>query len=159
MENLFNQIVENSEEFVESSNVKVSVPKFRLASFLTNLVEDTKALKPSDKEKKIAEADTLIEEGEHLSTLYESYKDEYVVRGNKALYELLTSIYAYALRINESLRKEMVIERMADELKSKFGIGTTKNTPWLTAARRTESIAPRFLRLVCSASVSAISES
>ena len=115
-----------------SADASVKVPEFCFSNFLLAAEKNSKTIKPSDKEKKIAAVEKLVEEGAELSKLHERYNDEYIVRGNKALYDVLASIYAYALRINESELKEQIVERMKKELKEKHGVKTTSQTPWLT---------------------------
>lgn len=110
----------------------LAVPEFCLSNFLTSSPKQGKAIKPSDKDVKKAAVAKLVSEGVELGKLHERYNEEFVVRGNKALYELLASIYSYALRINESEQKEQILDSMKAELKEKHSIKTTKNTHWLT---------------------------
>lgn len=87
--------------------------------------------KPSDKDRKQAEVKAICEEGLAIATEHEQFNKDHVLRTNKALYAMLTKIYEYTLRINESSLKEQIIEAMRDELKGKK-VKTTSKTPWIT---------------------------
>jgi hypothetical protein len=115
----------------EGKKARIDLQAFHRNFFVVGDEMQSKA-KPSDKDKKAAAVEKVVEEGVELGKLHERYNDEYVVRGNKALYDVLASIYAYALRINESALKEKIIERLKKELKEQCGIKTTVNTHWLT---------------------------
>jgi hypothetical protein len=58
----------------------------------------------------------FVGDGAILSQKHKQYHAEFVVRGNKALYELLQDIYAYALRIEQSGMKEAIIDRLRWEI-------------------------------------------
>ena len=111
--------------------------------------------KPSDKVKKQQVVEKILQEGVALAKQHESYKTDFVARGNKALYDMLTNIYAYALRVDASPLKEQIIEGMRSELKDKHEIKTTSNTPWMTTVvkmvvrtdRQTASNYSRALRV------------
>ncbi len=108
-----------------------AAPATCASTFTTSAPKKKAAIKPSDKEVKKAAVEKFVNEGVELSKLHDRYNEEFVVRGNRALYELLASIYSYALRINESAQKEQIIERMIADLKDRQ-VKTTKNTHWLT---------------------------
>lgn len=147
--------VSSTNEIYNDLLATVKVSKFCKINFIEAPVQQSNAIKPSKQEKKVATIDTLVEEGLELSKLHERYNEEYVVRGNKALYELLASIYSYALRVNESPLKEEIIKRMKANLKEAFNIKSTKTTPWLTTVvkfvvrvdRQTASAYSRILQV------------
>jgi hypothetical protein len=87
--------------------------------------------KPSDKDRKHAEVKAICDEGLTIAAEHDQFNNDHVLRTNKALYVMLTKIYEYTLRINESPLKEQIIEAMRDDLKGKK-IKTTSKTPWIT---------------------------
>lgn len=126
-----NTAVENNAAANESNKqATIGMQAFNANFFVVG--EEQRKSKPSDKDKKAAAVNKVVDEGTELGKLHERYNEEYIVRGNKALYDVLASIYAYALRINESALKEQIIERLRKELKEQFAIKTTVNTHWLT---------------------------
>jgi hypothetical protein len=86
---------------------------------------------PAAKPKKATVAQ-MIAEGLELAKMHDKYSEEYVVRGNKALYEVLDAIYGYTLQISSSLLKDEIIKQMVKVLKDDYSIKTTSKTNWLT---------------------------
>lgn len=80
---------------------------------------DARALRPSDKSKQESEVESVLKAGELLSNKHKQYHNDFVVRGNQALYELLSEIYALALRINMSASSENILAAMRDALKER----------------------------------------
>lgn len=89
------------------------------------------SLRPSDKNVQDKEVDLVLKAGDALSVKNEMYHKDYVVRGNQALYELLSEIYALALKINMSASKANILEAMRDKLKER-NMKTQYNTPVMT---------------------------
>lgn len=89
------------------------------------------SLRPSDKKVQDKEVEVVLKAGDALSVKNEMYHKEYVVRGNQALYELLSEIYALALKINMSASKANILEAMRDKLKDR-NMKTQYNTPVMT---------------------------
>lgn len=89
------------------------------------------SLRPSDKKVQDKEVEAVLKAGDALSVKNEMYHKEYVVRGNQALYELLSEIYALALKINMSASKANILEAMRDKLKDR-NMKTQYNTPVMT---------------------------
>jgi len=118
---------------VQSASIKLS--KAVAAKFIAAAANDGKIASGQAKAGKRSEVDLFVDEGEALCKKYEKYYTDYIVRGNKALYELLSSIYAYALRIETSASKSKILKRMRDELE-KLGVKTTSATHWLTTIVR-----------------------
>jgi hypothetical protein len=118
---------------------------------------DEESPKPSDKVRKQSAVESILASGDTLAQEYKDYETEFVTRGNKVLYGLLTKIYKYALDIdmsNSTLRED-ILDNMRKSLKENYGIKTTMNTPWLTtvikyivkADRQTASNYSRVLRV------------
>ncbi|MCX7075410.1 MAG: hypothetical protein NTZ45_01350 [Methylococcales bacterium] len=118
---------------------------------------DVESPKPSDKARKQSHLHKILADGDVLAQEYKDYEKDYVTRGNKMLYSLLTKIYKYALDIdfsNSTLRED-VLDGMRKHLKECYGVKTTMKTPWLTtvikyivkANRQTASNYSRVLRV------------
>ena len=86
---------------------------------------------PKGKKSKIPEIESIFKVSDELISLNKKYKEEYVVRGTRALYEILSGIYALGIHIEESDFKEKVIAMMRDDLKDR-DIKTQSNTPAMT---------------------------
>jgi hypothetical protein len=80
------------------------------------------------KEKEVT---STIKECDLLAEKHSKYEAEFVVRGNKALYDLLQGIYSVALRINKSEFRFETLSMLRSAL-SERGIKTQLNTPDLT---------------------------
>lgn len=93
-------------------------------------------LRPSDSAAKITEAEKFLGESETLYQLGVKYETEVVARGHKALYELLASIYSLALRIEDNVAKEQILDLMRKNLKEKFDIKINKNASPISAVVR-----------------------
>jgi len=98
----------------------------------------------------------MIAEGLELAKMHDKYNAEYVVRGNKALYDVLAAIYGYALQINAHAFKDAIVKQMVKVLKDDYSIKTTSKTHWLTTVvklivkgsdRQTASNYSRILRI------------
>jgi len=86
---------------------------------------------PKGKKSKIPEIESIFKVSDELISLNKKYKEEYVLRGTRALYEILGGIYALGVHIEESDFKEKVIAMMRDDLKDRE-IKTQSNTPGMT---------------------------
>lgn len=93
---------------------------------------DVSAAKPSDKHKRDAEVAKMIAEANGLADKHETYAVEVAARSNKALYELLSEIYDFALRIDSSEHKEKIVEGMRKELHYAHKVKVSKHSPWMT---------------------------
>ena len=80
------------------------------------------------KEKEVT---ATIKECDLLAEKHSNYEEEFIVRGNKALYDLLQGIYGVALRINKSEFRLETISMLRSAL-SERNIKTQLNTPDLT---------------------------
>jgi len=108
-----------------------------LSAFMAPVVSKKDGqLRPSDSAAKLTEAEKFLGESESLYQLGVKYETEVVARGHKALYELLASIYSLALRIEDNVAKEQILELMRKNLKDKFDIKINKNASPITALVR-----------------------
>lgn len=98
--------------------------QFDLQSYMSSAMENqsSRAIKPSDKQKREQQAEAFISEGEELFALSEKYQAEFVVRGNQALYELLGSVYSLGLRIEQSDNSNEIIRLIHKKIKADHGI-------------------------------------
>jgi hypothetical protein len=92
--------------------------------------------RPSDKSANDVQVDIMLGQAGALSKMNDQYTHTYVVKGTKALYDLLGAIYGYALQIDGSPLRDHVLQRMRDELQSKYELKTQANTPWITTVIR-----------------------
>ena len=97
---------------------------FDLQTYMSSATENqaSRAIKPSDKQKREQQAAAFISEGDELFTLSEKYQAEFVVRGNQALYELLGSIYSLGLRIEQSENSNEIIRLIQKKIKADHDI-------------------------------------
>ena len=95
------------------------VDSFNLTSFMSSTMQTKRAndIKPSDKKTKVTEIDKFLNEGEELIKLSEKYSTDFINRGNEALYQLLASVYSFALRIEEHYSAENIVAQMKKKLK------------------------------------------
>lgn len=127
----------NAAFFIPSfAGYQSAIPTIKLASMgvpsnVKLAAETVKTKVPSEKAKK-ATVEQIVAEGLELAKMHDKYSEEYVVRGNKALYVVLAAIYEYALLINSSAFKDEIIKQMVKVLKDDYGIKTTSKTNWLT---------------------------
>jgi hypothetical protein len=87
-----------------------------------NMPKRSTEIKPSDKKTKSTEIQKFIDESESLFQLGEKYSNDFIARGNQALYALLASVYSLALRIDEHYAKEEILKTIKKELKDKHEI-------------------------------------
>jgi hypothetical protein len=98
--------------------------QFDLQSYMSSAMtnQSSRAIKPSDKQKREQQAAAFISEGEELFALSEKYQTEFVVRGNQALYELLGSVYSLGLRIEQSENSNEIIRLVQKKIKADHDI-------------------------------------
>lgn len=119
-----NSIVNNIDAFpsVEISNF-IQIPSVK---------QDVSKMKPSaidDKEKEIA---LIINAVNKLEQEHVSYVDQFVTRGNKALYSVLANIYGLAIQINHSDNSVSILNKLRNQLSLQKNIKTQKNTLAMT---------------------------
>lgn len=115
----------------DKRNACIKAPKFRLCTYTPVSNDEVKGKTKSVKDRRQEAVSKVIVEGEALCKKHEAYHNEYVVRGNKALYELLASIYDYALRIDGSEHKELILAGIKEKLQA-MEVKVTAQTSWLT---------------------------
>ena len=67
-----------------------------------------------------------------LENEHASYVDEFVTRGNQALYAVLSKIYALAVQINHSDNKDSILKNLRNVMSLQKKIKTQKNSSALT---------------------------
>lgn len=85
---------------------------------------DRKSKREIEVEKTVTLCNQLVEK-------HRKYNDDYIVRGNQALYELLSDVYKAALALEKSDYKYEIHKKLRDVLKTQ-GIKVQSNTPDLT---------------------------
>ena len=101
-----------------------------------NMPKRSTEIKPSDKKTKSTEIQKFIDDSDELFQLGEKYSNDFIARGNQALYELLASIYSLALRIEEHYAKDEILKTIKKELKDKHDIKVNgKSSAMMTIVR------------------------
>lgn len=77
------------------------------------------------------EVEDTIKSCDLLADKHRKYNDDYIVRGNQALYEVLTDIYKLAVKLDKSDYKHEIHAKMRDILRQR-NIKVQTNTPDLT---------------------------
>lgn len=104
----------------------------KVKSLAAPAAKKAESSKKAVKAKLKATVEQIVAEGLELAKMHEKYNDEYVVRGNKALYDVLAAIYEYALQINGSAFKDAIVAHMVKVLKDDYKVKTTSKTHWMT---------------------------
>lgn len=101
-------------------------------SDLFEICEAPQVKETSDrKSKREIEVEKTVKLCDQLAEKHRKYNDDYIVRGNQALYELLSDIYKTALALEKSDYKYEIHKKLKDALK-KRDIKVQSNTPDLT---------------------------
>lgn len=99
---------------------------------LFEICETPKLKESSDrKTKREIEVEKTVKTCDLLAEKHRKYNDDYIVRGNQALYELLADIYKAALALDKSDYKYEIHRKLRDILKTR-DIKVQSNTPDLT---------------------------
>lgn len=99
---------------------------------LFEICETPKLKESSDrKTKREIEVEKTVKTCDLLAEKHRKYNDDYIVRGNQALYELLADIYKAALALDKSDYKYEIHKKLRETLK-KREIKVQSNTPDLT---------------------------
>lgn len=99
---------------------------------LPSVKQEASKLKPSvlnEKEKEIA---SIVSAVNQLASEHETYIEQYVTRGNLALYAVLAKIYALVIQINLSDNSESILKSLRNKLALQKNIKTQKNTSAMT---------------------------
>jgi hypothetical protein len=82
-----------------------------------------------EKDKEIA---AIVNAAEAITTEHDNYQTQFVEGGRKALYEVLSKIYALALQINISDYRDSILKELRNQLSLKKKIKTQKNSNAIT---------------------------
>ncbi len=99
----------------ESAREEVSVDSF----FGTTTKEQARELRPEDIYKKDQEVMLALKECDALTNQAAKFQEEFIVRGNQALYKLLSDIYSFALKVRLSEYHHHIIVAMKSALKDR----------------------------------------
>ena len=103
---------------------------------MTKVMGGSKKSRPADRSSNDIQVDLMLGQADRLAQLNDQYTEAFVVKGNKALYELLTAIYSYALQIDQSALREHILQRMRQTLEDEHKQKTQANTNWMTTVLR-----------------------
>ena len=103
---------------------------------MNRVMGNSSTKRPSDKSANEVQVDIVLNQAASLGKMNDQYVETYVVKGTKALYDLLGAFYSYALQIDQSSLRDNIIQRMAERLDSELDVKTQANTPWLTTVTR-----------------------
>lgn len=103
---------------------------------MTKVIGPSNTKRPSDKTANDEKVEAFLNQAKSLGKMNDAYTETYVVKGTKALYDLLGAIYSYALEVNESALRDNILLKMREMLMSDHDIKTQANTPWLTSVVR-----------------------
>lgn len=103
---------------------------------MTTVMGGSKKSRPADRSANDIQVDMVLGQADRLAQLNDQYTQAFVVKGTKALYELLAAIYSYALQIDQSALRDHILQRMRQVLEEKHGQKTQANTPWITTVLR-----------------------
>ena len=103
---------------------------------MTKVLGGSKKSRPADRSANDVQVDIILNQADHFAKLNDQYTETYVVKGTKALYELLAAIYGYALQIDQSPLRDHVLQRMRQVLEQRYEQKTQANTPWITTVLR-----------------------
>ncbi len=119
---------------VNKFDATVDIPSINLSSYiqLPSVKQDAAKLKPNAVNEKEQEIAAIVNAAKMLESEYASYVDEFVTRGNQALYAVLAKIYAVALQINLSDNEESIIKSLRNVMSLQKKIKTQKNSSALT---------------------------
>jgi hypothetical protein len=121
-------------ESVKNIDAISSVPSINLDSYiqLSSVKKDAAKLKPNDLIEKEQEIASIVQAVKVLENEHASYVDEFVTRGNQALYAVLSKIYALAVQINHSDNKDSILKSLRNVMSLQKKIKTQKNSTALT---------------------------
>jgi len=133
-------IMENTEK-VQQANLGQTGPQnveddMEFGLLMNRVMGGASTSRPSDKSATDVQVDILLGQAGSLTKLNDQYTQTFVVKGTKALYDLLGAIYSYALQVDSSPLRDHVLQRMRDELQESHDVKTQANSPWITTIVR-----------------------
>ena len=102
------------------------------SSIQVPVIFKTKDLKPSDIDDKQVEISKVIDSVKALESEHCVYVEQYISRGNLALYALLSKVYALAIQINMSDNKDSILKSLRNAMSLQKNIKTQKNSSAIT---------------------------
>jgi len=120
-------------------NEKSSVPtdsELKFGLLMNRVLGGSSSRRPSDKSANAVQIDMMLGQANNLAKMSDQYHETYVVKGTKALYDLLKAIYSYTLQIDQSPLRDEVLQTMRDRLQKDHEIKTQANTNWITTVMR-----------------------
>ena len=90
--------------------------EFAFGMLMNRVMGNSSSKRPSDKSANEVQVDIVLNQATGLGKLNEQYVETFVVKGTKALYDLLGAFYSYALQIDQSPLRDNIIQRMAERL-------------------------------------------
>ena len=120
-------------------DLKSSVPtdsELKFGLLMNRVLGGSSSRRPSDKSANAVQIDMMLGQANNLAKMSDQYHETYVVKGTKALYDLLKAIYSYTLQIDQSPLRDEVLQTMRDRLQKDHEIKTQANTHWITTVVR-----------------------
>ncbi len=134
------EIMENTENTLQATTGQPSAgaraDDMEFGLLMNRVMGGAPTSRPSDKSANDVQVDILLGQAGSLTKLNDQYTQTFVVKGTKALYDLLGAIYSYALQIDGSPLRDHVLQRMRDQLQETHDVKTQANSPWITTIVR-----------------------
>ena len=105
--------------------------KISFAQLPSNKI-DAATLQPMAVFEKDKEISAIVNAAEAITTEHDNYQTQFVEGGRKALYEVLSKIYALALQVNISDYRDSILKELRNQLSLKKKIKTQKNSNAIT---------------------------
>jgi hypothetical protein len=124
----------NANQSVNNFDAKASIPSINLQRYiqLPTVKQEAAKLKPNAVNEKEQEIAAIVNAARLLENEHATYVDEFVTRGNQALYAVLAKIYSLAVQINLSDNKDSIIKSLRNVMSLQKKIKTQKNSTALT---------------------------
>lgn len=124
----------NADQSVNNFDTLASIPSVNLERYiqLPTVKQEAAKLKPNAVNEKEQEIAAIVNAAKMLENEHASYVDEFVTRGNQALYAVLAKIYSLAVQINLSDNKDSIIKSLRNVMSLQKKIKTQKNSTALT---------------------------
>jgi len=117
---------------VTTTSSDVADDDVNIDKFFGKLSKDQSlSLRPEDVEKKDTEVELALQQCDKLTQQVKDYHEQFVIRGNQALYRLLADIYGFALKIRLSEYRTHIHVAMISALRDR-DIKVQENTSEMT---------------------------
>ena len=141
MENLTATSANTSQTDVSTSqnSLPSAVPtdsELKFGLLMNRVMGGASSRRPSDKSANAVQIDMMLSQANNLAKMNDQYHETYVVKGTKALYDLLKGVYSYTLQIDQSPLRDEVLQTMRDRMLKEHEIKTQANTNWITTVVR-----------------------